>query len=327
METESKPKIVVLDGYTINPGDNPWTALDALGELTVYDRTPPEQVLERAKVADILVTNKAVLDDLLFSALPRLRYIAVLATGYNVVDVTAAGRCGIPVSNVPEYSSLTVAQHTFALLLELTSQVGHHADRVRAGGWASCRDFSFRERPLVELEGLTLGIVGFGAIGRQVAVLGHAFGMAVLVHTAHPERYQATPDGAAVHFVGRDELFAASDVVSLHCPLTEATQGLVDARRLALMRSSAFLLNTSRGALIDEGALAAALNAGKLAGAGLDVLTLEPPAAGNPLLTAANCCITPHIAWATIAARTRLLATTVANVRAFMQGAPQNVVN
>ncbi|OGR32840.1 MAG: glycerate dehydrogenase [Desulfuromonadales bacterium GWC2_61_20] len=320
-------KIVVLDGYTLNPGDLDWQPLEALGDCTIHERTPKELLLERAAGAEVLLTNKVVVGEAEMAALPQLRYIGVLATGYNIVDVAAARRRGITVCNVPAYSTASVAQLTFALLLELTSQVGHHADRVRAGGWASCRDFSFRERPLVELEGLTLGIVGFGAIGRQVAVLGHAFGMAVLVHTAHPERYQATPDGAAVHFVGRDELFAASDVVSLHCPLTEATQGLVDARRLALMRSSAFLLNTSRGALIDEGALAAALNAGKLAGAGLDVLTLEPPAAGNPLLTAANCCITPHIAWATIAARTRLLATTVANVRAFMQGAPQNVVN
>ncbi|OGR36134.1 MAG: glycerate dehydrogenase [Desulfuromonadales bacterium GWD2_61_12] len=320
-------KIVVLDGYTLNPGDLDWQPLEALGDCTIHERTPKELLLERAAGAEVLLTNKVVVGEAEMAALPQLRYIGVLATGYNIVDVAAARRHGITVCNVPAYSTASVAQLTFALLLELTSQVGHHADRVRAGGWASCRDFSFRERPLVELEGLTLGIVGFGAIGRQVAVLGHAFGMAVLVHTAHPERYQATPDGAAVHFVGRDELFAASDVVSLHCPLTEATQGLVDARRLALMRSSAFLLNTSRGALIDEGALAAALNAGKLAGAGLDVLTLEPPAAGNPLLTAANCCITPHIAWATIAARTRLLATTVANVRAFMQGAPQNVVN
>lgn len=320
-------KIVVLDGHTLNPGDLDWQPLHALGDCTIHERTPRELLLERAAGAEVLLTNKVGLGAGEMAALPQLRYIGVLATGYNVVDVAAARQQGITVCNVPAYSTASVAQLTLALLLELTSQVGHHAERVRAGEWSRARDFSFRERPLVELEGLTLGLVGFGAIGRQVAVLGHAFGMSVLVHTAHPERYQATPDGAAVRFVALDELFAASDVVSLHCPLTAATSGLVDGRRLALMKPTAYLVNTSRGALIDEAALAAALNAGRLAGAGLDVLTAEPPAADNPLLAAANACITPHIAWATHAARSRLLATTLANVRAFVAGAPQNVVS
>jgi glycerate dehydrogenase len=320
-------KIVVLDGYTLNPGDLDWQPLHALGDCTIFERTPKETLFERAAGAEVLLTNKVALGRAELAQLPQLRYIGVLATGYNIVDVAAARERGITVCNVPAYSTASVAQLTFALLLELTSQVGHHADRVRTGAWVKAQDFSFRERPLVELEGLTLGIVGFGAIGRRVATLGHAFGMTVLVHTAHPERYQATPDGVAVHFVGLDELCAASDVVTLHCPLFPETRGLIDARRLELMRPSAFLLNTSRGPLIDEAALTDALNAGQLAGAGLDVLSAEPPAADNPLLTAANCCITPHIAWATRAARARLLAATVANLQAFVAGAPQNVVS
>ena len=324
METESKPKIVVLDGYTINPGDNPWTALDALGELTVYDRTPPEQVLERAAGADILVTNKAVLDDLLFSALPRLRYIAVLATGYNVVDVTAAGRRGIPVSNVPEYSSLTVAQHTFALLLELTNRVGQHDTAVKNGEWSACEDFSFCKGPLVELVGKTMGIVGFGRIGRAVTSIAQAFGMEVIVHTPHPPQWSDAP---RVRFVELGELFATADVVSLHCPQTAENTGFVDAALLARMKSSAFLLNTGRGALINEQDLATALRNGQLAGAALDVVSREPIPADNPLLDAPNCIITPHIAWAALAARRRLMAQTAANVAAFLAGKPVNVVN
>jgi glycerate dehydrogenase len=261
------------------------------------------------------------------AALPQLRCIGVTATGYNIIDVAAAKARGITVCNVPAYSSASVAQLTFALLLELTSQVGHHAARVRSGAWASCPDFSFRERALIELDGLTLGIVGFGAIGRRVAAIARAFGMAVLVHTAHPECYRMTVEGETVGFVELDELFAASDVVSLHCPLTDATKGLVDARRLALMPRGAYLLNTSRGPLVDEAALAAALNGLHLAGAGLDVLAQEPPAADNPLLTASNCFVTPHIAWGSGAARKRLLEVTVANVRAFAAATPQNVVS
>jgi glycerate dehydrogenase len=259
--------------------------------------------------------------------LPQLRYVGVLATGYNVVDVEAARQRGVTVTNVPAYSTASVAQMVFALLLELTQQVGHHARLVREGRWTAAADFCFWDRPLVELEGLTLGIVGFGAIGRRVAALARAFGMKVLVHTAHPEKYQETAEGRDARFVDLDDLFRASDAVSLHCPLTEETRALVDARRLELMKPTAFLLNTGRGPLVDEAALAAALNAGRLAGAGLDVLSAEPPPAGNPLLQAANCCITPHIAWATRAARERLLAIAVANLRAFLAGQPQNVVS
>jgi glycerate dehydrogenase len=320
-------KIVVLDGYTLNPGDMSWQALGALGDCTVYERTPKELVIERASGAEIVLTNKVVLGPEQLAQLPQLRYIGVLATGYNVVDVEAARQCNVTVTNVPAYSTASVAQMVFALLLELSQQVGHHARLVREGRWTASADFCFWERPLVELDGLTLGIVGFGAIGRRVARLARAFGMEVLVHTAHPEKYRETVEGREVRFVGLDELFRASDAISLHCPLTEETRALVDARRLALMKPSAFLINTGRGPLIDEAALAAALNAGRIAGAGLDVLSVEPPPAGNPLLQAANCCITPHIAWATRAARERLMGTAVGNLRAYLTGAPQNVVS
>lgn len=319
-------KIVVLDGYALNPGDLSWQALEALGDCTIYERTPKDLVVERA-AAEILLTNKVVLGPEQLAELPQLRYIGVLATGYNVIDVEAARRHNVTVTNVPAYSTASVAQMVFALLLELTQQVGHHARLVREGRWSASADFCFWDRPLVELEGLTLGIVGFGAIGRRVARLGRAFGMEVLVHTAHPEKYRQTEEGRQARFVGLDDLFRASDAVSLHCPLTEETRELVDARRLELMKPSAFLINTGRGPLVDEAALAAALNAGRIAGAGLDVLTAEPPPAGNPLLQAANCCITPHIAWATRAARQRLMATAVGNLRAFLAGDPQNVVS
>lgn len=320
-------KIVVLDGYTLNPGDLSWQALEALGDCTVYERTPKELVIERAAGAEIILTNKVLLGAEQLAQLPQLRYIGVTATGYNVVDVDAARQRGVTVTNVPAYSTASVAQMVFALLLELSQQVGHHAGLVREGRWTASVDFCFWDRPLVELDGLTLGIVGFGAIGRRVARLARAFGMEVLVHTAHPEKYRETAEGSEARFVGLDELFRASDIVSLHCPLTEETRALVDARRLALMKSSAFLINTGRGPLVDEAALAAALNTGGIAGAGLDVLSVEPPPVGNPLLQAANCCITPHIAWATRAARERLLETAAGNIRAYLAGAPQNVVS
>jgi glycerate dehydrogenase len=320
-------KIVILDGYTLNPGDMSWQALEALGDCAVYERTPKDQVLERAAGADIVLTNKVFFGREEIGRLPQLRYIGVTATGYNIVDVEAARQHNVTVTNVPAYSTASVAQLTFALLLELTQQVGHHARLVREGRWTAAADFCFWDRPLVELDGLTLGIVGFGAIGSRIARLARAFGMQVLVHTAHPEKYRETAEGRGVCFVGLDELFRDSDAVTLHCPLTEETRGMVGARRLTLMKPTAFLLNTSRGPLVDEAALAAALNAGRLAGAGLDVLSAEPPPADNPLLQAANCCITPHIAWATRAARERLMATAVANVRAFLDGKPQNMVS
>lgn len=320
-------KIVVLDGYALNPGDLSWDELRALGEVSVFDRTPVEQIVERAAGAHAVLTNKTVLTAATLAALPELRYIGVLATGYNVVDVEAAARQGIAVTNVPAYGAASVAQLVFALLLEMCSQVGHHARLVREGAWTRSPDFAFWDRPLIELEGLTLGIVGFGGIGRKVAALGRVFGMEILAHTRHPEKYRGQAAGAGVEFVELDELFARADVVSLHCPLTAQTERLVNARRLALMKPSARIINTGRGALVDESALAAALNDGRLAGAGLDVLSQEPPTADNPLLRAQNCFITPHVAWATGAARSRLLSGAVANLRDFLAGDPCNVVN
>lgn len=315
-------KIVVLDGYTANPGDLDWAPLSALGELVVYERTPAALTLERAAGAQVILTNKVLLGAAEMAALPELRYVGVLATGYNVVDVVAARERGIVVTNVPAYSTPSVAQHVFALLLELTRGVGRHADLVREGRWSASPDFAFWDTPQVELAGLTFGIVGFGAIGQAVARVAQAFGMRVLVQTR-------TPDSAkwpGVSFVGLDELFAQADVVSLHCPLTDETRHLVNAARLATMKPTAYLINTGRGPLVDESVLAAALQAGQIAGAGLDVLSQEPPLAVNPLLTAPNCVITPHLAWATRAARQRLLDTAAANVRAFVEGHPQNRV-
>jgi glycerate dehydrogenase len=314
--------IVVLDGHTLNPGDLSWDELRALAPCDIHDRTAPEQLHARAKYADVLITNKAPLRREHFVELPKLKYIGVTATGYNVVDVEAARERGIVVTNVPTYGTRSVAQMTFALLLELTQHVGHHSRRVAEGAWSAQVDWCFWERPLIELEDLTLGIVGLGRIGRAVAELALAFGMNVQTAT----RSQPTGLPHGVRVVALEELFRTSDVVSLHCQLTPETHKLVNAERLALMKPTAFLLNTSRGPLIDELALADALNADRLAGAALDVLSVEPPPAGNPLLTAKNCLITPHIAWATRAARARLLRIAVENVRAFLAGRPVNVV-
>lgn len=315
-------KIVVLDGFTLNPGDLSWDELRALGDCKIYDRTAPHETLARAAEAEILLTNKVVLGREHLARLPKLRYISVLATGTNVVDLAAARERGIPVSNVPAYSTMSVAQATFALLLELTHHTGHHAQAVRQGRWSQCPDFSFHDFPLIELAGRTMGIVGFGSIGRAVAAIAHAFGMNVLAYNPSPK-----PAPEWVRFVDLETLFRESDVVSLHCPLTPQTERLVNAARLALMKPTAFLLNTSRGPVVDEPALAAALNEGRLAGAGLDVLSVEPPPPEHPLLRARNCIITPHYAWATGAARRRLMQVSVENVRAFLAGRPQNVVN
>lgn len=312
------PRIVVLDGYTLNPGDLSWGPLEELGAVDRYDHTPPELTIQRAHGAPIVLTNKTVLSGETLRALPGLRYVGVLATGYNVVDIAVAAELGIAVTNVPGYAAASVSQAVFALLLELANRVGDHARAVSAGRWATSRDFCFWDTPLVELSGLTLGIVGFGAIGRDVSNIARAFGMRVIVHSRRPVEGEEN--------VSLDELFAQADAISLHCPLTPETKGLVNAERLARMKSSAFLINTGRGPLIDEPALADALNRGQIAGAGLDVLSQEPPAADNPLFSAKNCFITPHIAWATKAARERLLTTAVANVRAFLAGTPQNLI-
>ncbi len=314
--------IVVVDGATLNPGDLSWDALAALGSHVVHPRTAPGQMIGRCREADAVITNKAPLDRALIEALPRLAYIGVTATGYNIVDTKAAAAHGIVVTNVPTYGTESVAQMTFALLLELTQHVGHHSRAVSEGRWAKSDNFCFWDYPLVELSGLTLGIVGCGRIGSAVARLGTAFGMRILgcdtVTPAGPGRMERADV---------DTVFAAADVVSLHCPLTPETRGLVNAARLARMKPTAFLINTSRGPLVDEKALAEALNAGRIAGAGLDVLSVEPPPPDNPLLTAKTCVITPHIAWATLAARRRLLEASIDNLRAFIDGAPRNVVN
>lgn len=313
--------IVVLDGYTLNPGDLSWETLERLGTCAVYDRTSRHHVVARAADATVVLTNKTVLDATVLAQLPRLRYVGVLATGYNVVDVAAARARDIVVTNVPDYGTPAVAQMTLALLLELTNHVGAHAVSVRAGRWCAAPDFCYWDYPLVELAGLTLGVVGYGRIGRAVARVAAALGMTVLVHDP-----VAGATGEAVKRVDLDALFRESDVVSLHCPLTAENRHLVNAARLALMKPTALLVNTARGPLVDQAALAAALNEGRLAGAALDVLEVEPPPVDNPLLRAPNCLITPHQAWATRAARQRLMATAVANVRAFLAGQPENVV-
>ena len=319
----TKPNIVVLDGYTLNPGDLSWDELHSLGICTVYDRTKPQDVLSRAREAVIVLTNKTVLDRKVFENLPDLRYIGVMATGYNVVNLDAADERRIPVTNVPEYATNSVVQMVFALLLEMTQHVAYHAGTVRNGRWTSSPDFCYWDKPLIELDGLTMGIVGFGKIGRAVASVARAFGMKVLVNDVKP----VEPSEPDITVVGPDELFSKSDVVSLHCPLTTETQGIINDGNLALMKQTAFLINTGRGPLVNEYDLAEALNSGRIAGAGLDVLTTEPPALDNPLITAKNCFITPHIAWATLASRTRLMKIVVDNVRAFIRGEPVNVVN
>jgi glycerate dehydrogenase len=316
------PVVVVLDGYTLNPGDLSWSPLHALASSChIYDRTPPAAIVSRTKKATIVLTNKTPLNAATLAQLPCLRYIGVLATGYNVVDITAARARQVLVTNVPAYSTSSVVQMVFALLLELTRQVGRHAASVKAGHWHRQTDFCYWETPQIALDGLTMGIVGLGEIGQAVAQLAHALGMSVLTHQRTPK-----PLAAFITPVSLDTLFQQSDVVSLHCPLTPETHHLVNAARLALMKPSAFLINTSRGPVIDEEALAKALRHKHIAGAGLDVLSTEPPPQNHPLLTLENCLVTPHIAWATQSARQKLLDGVVANIQAFLNGQPQNVV-
>lgn len=324
MENLPDKRIVILDGFTINPGDNSWASLEALGNCTVYDRTPPEHVLERAADAEILLLSKVKLDRTLLAALPRLQYISMLATGYNNVDVVAAAQQGIPVSNIPAYSTESVAQTTFALLLELAMHAGVHDSAVKNGEWVKSPDHSFWKTPLTELDGLTLGIVGYGTIGRAVARIGRAFGMNIIAHAPRiPEHAGELP----VRFVPLEELFVTADVVSLHCPQTAENGGFVNARLLGMMKNSAYLLNLARGGLINEADLADALQSHRIAGAGLDVVAHEPMLADNPLLQAPNCVFTPHIAWATLAARKRLMKILTDNVSSYLAGSPINVVN
>ena len=316
------PRIVILDGHTLNPGDLDWSALAELGELTVHDRTAPGEIVTRASDAGILLTNKTPLTAETLAQLPGLRAIAVLATGYNVVDTAAARARGIPVMNVPGYGTAAVAQHVFALLLELSQRCGRHSDDVHAGAWSRHPDWCFWNFPLVELAGLTMGIAGLGSIGRQTARIARAFGMRTIALARGPREPE---DG--IDFVERGEFLALSDVISLHCPLVPETMRMVNAPWLAAMKRSAFLINTARGPLIDEADLAAALRGGTIAGAGLDVLSSEPPPADHPLIGVPNCVITPHIAWAARASRERLLGMVVENVRGFLAGQPRHVVN
>ena len=307
--------ILVLDGHTLNPGDLSWDPLRKLGSCEIYERSTADEIVPRSKRAEIVLTNKVVLSRAYMEAVPTLKYIGVTATGYNIVDVAAARERSIVVTNVPTYGTKSVAQMTFALLLELTQHVGHHAQTVRDGRWTRSPDFCYWDYPLIELDGLTMGIIGYGRIGQAVGELARAFGMKVIAHS----RKQSSEE--------LERLFRESDVISLHCPLTPETKHLVNTKRLGWMKPTAFLLNTSRGPLVDEAALAEALNAGRIAGAGLDVLSVEPPLADNSLFKAKNCFITPHIAWATRAARSRLMDAAVDNVRAFLAGKPKNVVS
>jgi len=324
------PRIVVLDGHTLTKakpdenapeGEPVWDAFSALGALTVHDRTPADQIVPRAAGAQVLLTNKTLLTAETIAALPELRYIGVLATGVNVVDLHAAKSGGIVVTNIPCYGGDAVAQHVFALLLELTNRVADHSQAVHEGQWTDCPDFSFTVAPMTLLAGKTLGIVGAGDIGQRVARIGHALGMDILIHS-RTEREVGVP----ARWVSADEVFMQSDVVSLHCPLTDETHHMADARRVGLMKPSAILINTARGALIDEAALAEALHSGRIAGAALDVLNTEPPDTDNPLLVAPRCIITPHNAWAARESRWRLMNIAVENLDAFLNDEPVNVV-
>jgi glycerate dehydrogenase len=315
-------RILVLDGYTVNPGDNDWAPLAALGELIVHDRTAPELVVERARGADVVITNKARLGQQELSRLPGLRGVCVFATGFDVVDANAARALGIPVCNVPDYSSPSVVEHTFALLFALARRVELHSQLVLRGDWARSADFSFWTTPQLELSGRTLGVIGYGSIGRRVAAAGLAFGMQAL---ATPSK--SNPAEPGVETAELDCIFERADVVTLHCPLTTETAGLVRRERLERMKPSAFLINTARGGLIRENDLADGLRRGLLAGAALDVLVDEPPPPEHPLFAAPNLLITPHLAWSSLASRRRLLATTAENVRAILAGTPIHVVN
>lgn len=317
-------KIVILDGHTANPGDLSWDALKEMGELKVYDRTSPTELTSRAEGAEILLTNKVVIDAEAMDALPQLRYIGVLATGYNVVDIEEAHKRNIVVTNIPAYSTMSVAQMVFAHLLNITNQVALHADAVRQGEWEQSPDFTFSKSPIVELDGLTMGIIGLGNIGTATARMAQAMGMKVLaVSSKAKENLEQMNIHKAANY---EELFSESDVISLHCPLTEETRHLVNRERLLLMKPSAIIINTGRGPLLDEQAVCDALTEGRLYGVGIDVLTEEPPRNGSPLISAPRCHITPHIAWASKAARRRLIDIAISNVGAFLRGEKQNHV-
>ena len=317
-------RIVILDGATLNPGDNPWTIIEDLGDTTIFDSTPESQIAERLSGAQIAVTNKAPLSSETLASLPGLKLIAVTATGYDCVDINSAQKLGLPVCNVPTYGTDSVAQFVFALLLEHCHHVAQHDTAVRAGEWTTCGKFSFWKTPQMELSGLTIGIFGFGRIGRQVGEIANAFGMSVLAC----DEYQANPpDYNPFAWASALDIARQSDVVTLHCNLTDDSKGVISREFLKCMKPTAFLINAARGALVDEIALAEALNSGLVAGAAVDVVSSEPIRDDNPLLAAKNCIITPHMAWSTQAARQRLMQTTADNLKAFLDGSPQNVVN
>ncbi len=316
-------KIVVLDGYTENPGDLSWEALGKLGELTVYDRTPAEEIVSRIGDAEIVITTKTPISRATMDACPNIRYIAILATGYNVVDVNAAKEKGIPVSNVPTYGTAAVGQFAIAMLLEICHHVAHHSDTVHAGKWNSCADWCYWDYPLIELDGKTMGIIGFGRIGQTTGKIAKALGMKVLAY----DSFQSESGKQLAEYVDLDTLLASSDVVALHCPLFPETEGIINKDTIAKMKDGVILLNNSRGPLIVEQDVADALNSGKIYAAGLDVVSTEPIRNDNPLLTAKNCIITPHISWAPKESRQRIMDCTVSNVEAFLAGDPINVVN
>jgi glycerate dehydrogenase len=314
--------IVILDGYTLNPGDLSWEGFEEIGNCQIYDRTAENEIIERSRNAEVIIINKVNLHREIIHSLPKLKYIGVLATGYNTVDTVAAYERKIPVTNIPIYGTSSVAQMVFALLLELTNHSALHSDSVFNGQWGNSPDFCYWIKPLIELDQLTMGIVGYGRIGSATANIAHAFGMNVL---SYDNNTKNLPDWA--ESTSLERLLKESDVVSLHCPVTQENIELINSENLSMMKKSAFLINTSRGKLIDEKALAEALNQERIAGAGLDVLSIEPPSKDNPLLKAKNCIITPHISWTTKAARTRLMDTAVENLKSFINGNPQNVVN
>ena len=320
-----RPKIVVLDGHATNPGDLSWEPFEKLGDLDVHPRTPADEVVERLDGATAALVNKAKLDADAMASCPDLKYVGVLATGYNVIDVEAAKLNGITVTNVAGYSSESTAQHAFALLLELTNHVGRLA-QDSAGRWPRSRDWTYWDQAPIELSGLTCGVIGFGGIGRAFCRRARAFGMDVIVHTANPDKHRDAAAEIGAEFVPLDGLLRRSDVVSLHCPLTPETDGLIGGENLAKMKRGALLVNCGRGQLVDSRAVADALADGRLGGAGIDVLSQEPPTGGDPLLGATNCLVTPHVAWATVASRTRLIDEASKNLAAFLNGERRNVV-
>ncbi len=316
-------KIVVLDGYSVNPGDLSWNEIEKLGDLTVYDRTSPESIVERIKDADIVLTNKVVLSDDVMSKSSKLRYIGVLATGFNVVDIEAARKRGIVVTNVPAYSTNSVVQMTFAHILNFTNRVAHYAKQNRNGKWSACDDFCYWDTPLNELAGKTLGVVGLGNIGYKVACLAHGFGMDVFAFTS--KNSADLPDG--IQKTTFEGLLATSDIITLHCPLSASTKEMINKDTIRKMKKGAILINTGRGPLVNENDVAEALNEGYLGGYGADVMCQEPPLKDNPIFTAPNSYITPHIAWATYEARVRLMNIVASNIKAFLDGMPVNVVS